>query len=514
MFENFSRNFNRSLIMFHTDSLILLVNSLSPVEKKKFRQGKPERDYTALFGIIDEAGTISSKELKEIFSGKRKGANFNATVNYLYKTLLDSLVSLRENQDSHYLLMNIILRARVLFEKSLYEEALHLLDQVKRKSVKYENHIALLYASRLELEYLLFMNLPDISESDLLNKHFQVNEILKNIRKINEHSSLYELLKHRIIYKENIRSQKQKDSLNDLVISEMSITSSQKDSFESRKLHLLFQSNYLIGVGDYRSALQSFHELNNLFEHEEHSLGGFPFYYISTLEGILHNLRSIKRYDEMPYFIGRLKNITGNPEGFQVNVTALIFLYELFPLLDKGDFNASGQLIESYREPLLHKMDHLNLSRRAEISLYLALVHIGHRNFKAAQKTLINEIVRENKLYTLPLYRTIRLVDLVIHYELGNFDVIHFVSRSIRRKIPKVEKAYRVEKLMLRFLNKDRKVMRSGDRLKAWQKIQPELADLKHDVFENQLLNSFDFTAWIESQILRVPLQDALKGRG
>ena len=236
--------------MIHADSLILLVHSLSATEKKKFRQGKTEKDYTILFGIIAEAGAVSSKELRLMFARKRKGANFNATVTYLYKTLLDSLVALRENHDSHYLLLNMILRAKVLFEKSLYEEALQLLEQVKKKAVKYENHIALLYASRLEMEYLLFMNLPDLSESDLLNKHFQVNEILKNIRKINEHSSLYELLKHRVTYKENIRSQKQKDALNDLVISEMSITSSQKDSFEAKKLHLLFQSNYLICVGD------------------------------------------------------------------------------------------------------------------------------------------------------------------------------------------------------------------------------------------------------------------------
>jgi hypothetical protein len=499
--------------MIQTDSLILLVNSLSPSEKKKFREGKKEKDYTVLFEIIVEAGRTSSKELKEMFCQKRKDANFNATVNYLYKTLLDRLVALRENHDSHYLLLNLILRARVLFEKSLYEEALELLEQVKRKAVRYENHIALLYVSRLELEYLLIMNLPDLSESDLLNKHFQINEILKNIRKINEHSSLYELLKHRILYKGNIRSQKEKEALNDLVISEMSITSSQKDSFEARKLHLLFQSNYLIGVGDYRSGLQSFRELNSLFEHEENSLSGFPFYYISTLEGILYNLRSIKRYDEMQFFIQKLKNIQVTSETLQININALIFLYELFPHLDKGDFHASDQVIQQHNDHLLTKLEQLNLSRRAEISLYRSLVYIGYRKFKEADKTLISEIVRENKIYTLPLYRTIRLVDLIIHYELGNFDFIHFESRSIKRKIPNVDKGYRVEKMMLRLLNKERKFMLQSEREKLWNKLEPELTDIQKDVFEKQLLVSFDFTAWIESQVRRIPLQDVLRSR-
>lgn len=499
--------------MHYANSLILLVNSLSAAEKKKFRAGKGEKDYTALFELIEKAGTIPADALKTLFQKKRKGANFNATVSYLYKTLLDDLVTLRENHDSHYLLLNKILRAKILFEKSLFEEALHMLADVKKKALAYENHIALLYAARLELDYLLSLNLPELSESDLLNKHFQVNETVKNIRKINEHSALYELLKHRILYRENIRSQQQKDALNDLVISEMSMSYSQKDSFEARKMHLLFQSNYLIGVGDFKSALQSFRELNNLFENSEHSLTDFPFYYVSTLEGILDNLRSIKRYDEIPYFVERLKKIVLPSEGLQANVAALIFLYELIPLLDTGDFAAAELLIQANTPTVLARMDKLTLSRRAEISLYLSLVHIGYRNFKEAQKTLINEIVRENKFYTLPLYRTIRLVNLIIHYELGNSDIIHFESRSIKRKIPKVEKAYQVEKLMLRFLNKDRKVMLHADRKKAWAKIREQLQAVRGDVFENQLLKSFDFTAWIESQIRRVPLWEVLKGR-
>lgn len=499
--------------MTQTDSLILLVNSLTPAERKKFREGRKEKDYTELFEIIANAGEISPKELKEMFSKHKPDANFNATVSYLYKTLLDRLVALRENHDSHFMLLNMILRARVLFEKSLYEEALVLLEQIKRKAIKYENHICLLYVYRLELEYLLIINFPDISEAQLLNKHFQVNEILKNIRKINEHSSLYELLKHRILYKGNIRTQKEKDALNDLVISEMSITASYSDSFESRKLHLLFQSNYLIGVGDYRSGLQSFRELNSLFEHEENSLSGFPIYYISTLEGVLSNLRSIKKYEDMDFFIGKLKSLKMNSENLQSNVDAIVFLYELFPKLDKGDYKAAELIINKYKDTLFTKLDQLNLNRRAEISLYRSLVYIGFKKFKEADKTLISAIVRENKVYSLPLYRTIRLVNLIINYELGDFDVIEFESRSIKRKIPNTDKGYGVEKIMLQIINRKRRFMSPNERDQLWRKYEPELSRIREDVFEKQLLVSFDFTAWIESHIRKQPLEDVIKSR-
>jgi hypothetical protein len=337
---------------------------------------------------------------------------------------------------------------------------------------------------------------------------------LKNIRKINEQSSLYELLKHRIIYQGNIRSQEQKETFNDLIISEMTIiASSNPDSFEAKKLHQLFQSNYLIGVGDYKSALQSYYELNRLFETNKHLWANPPFYYLAVLEGILDNLRTIKSYDKMAYFMEQLKKINHQSTGFQSDVTTLIFLYELFPLLDKGDFQASKQLLEQYNNIFSGKMNDLSLTRQAEISLYTSLIHIGMRNFKAAQKTLMNVIIRGKSFYTFPLYRTIRLVNLIIQYEIGNFDVIRFESRSIKREISKTEKAYKVEHLMLNFLTQPNKGIFLAQRKKTWGKIEPKLKDIRNDVFENQLLKSFDFTAWIESKINKIPLQEILHSR-
>ena len=500
--------------MLKTDALILLVNSLSKTEKKTFRKNRKNTDYIVLYDIIETGKNISSQELKTEFEKQRKNANFNVAVSYLYKLLLNTLLALRENHDNHYYLFLNILKVRILFEKALYEEAFDMLEHIKEESVRFENQYALLYASRLELEYLLFINLPNISETELLKKHFKVNEILKNIRKINEQSSLYELLKHRIIYKGNIRSKEQKNELNDLVISEMSIMSmSSTDSFETKKLHQLFQSSYLIDVGDSKSAIHSYYGLIELFENNKHLWANPPYYYLFALEGILDNLRSIKNYDKMPYFIEQLKNIGYYSAEFQTNVTALVFLYELFPLLDRGEFAASAALMKQYNVTVLDKMDDLSLTRQAEVSLYIALIHIGLRDFKSAHKALINIIIRGKSFYDFPLYRTIRLINLIIKYETGNDDIIIFESRSIKRELLKAGKAYRVEHLILNFLNKPTKYMLPKNREKMWEKMEPEIMDIRSDIYENQLLKYFDLTAWVESTIRKVPLQEVLAGQ-
>ncbi len=498
--------------MTRADSLILLVRSLSKSEKRIFRMGKKETDYIVLFDIIDKSEVISSQELKSEYEKKRDGGGFNVAATYLYKILLDTLLSLRESRDSHYMLFDRIMKARILFEKSLFADALDVLDKAKKEAVRYENHVALLYASRMELEYLLYLDMPHISETELVNKHFAISETLKNLHATCEQSSLYELLRHRIIHKGKIRSQKQKDRMNDLVFAEMSLTASSKNSFNARKLHLLFQSNFLMNIGDQESASQSLHELNTLFENNPQFWENPPFYYVSVLEGILGNLRNMRKYDQMPYFIERLSGINHPSVRFQTHVEALVSLYQLLPLLDRGDFSACKKLLGREGHPGLHKTDQLTLLLQSEISLYTALTYIGLQDYAKARKTLANQIILDNNIYTYPIYRTIRITNLIVYYEMDDLEYVRMESRSLKREILKSGKAYRVELLMLDLMNKGTFRLISRDkREKLWLKIEPELAEIRSNLFERQLLKSFDFTAWIESKVCRKPLPEVLR---
>ena len=164
--------------MTNAEALILLVRTLSKNEKRSFRLGKKSTaDYIVLFDLIDKDELITVDGLKEAFENKGKGAVFNVTVTYLYKLLLDKLLALRQNQDSDYSLMTQILKAKILFEKSIFPAALEILEKVKHDAAALEKNEALIMASRLELDYLHYLNMPDISEEDLINRHYSLNVV-------------------------------------------------------------------------------------------------------------------------------------------------------------------------------------------------------------------------------------------------------------------------------------------------------------------------------------------------
>jgi hypothetical protein len=58
----------------------------------------------------------------------------------------------------------------------MFVESFELLNEVMFLAEKYENYYAMLLASKLELEYLLSLGFPNLSEKELLKKQFKLND--------------------------------------------------------------------------------------------------------------------------------------------------------------------------------------------------------------------------------------------------------------------------------------------------------------------------------------------------
>ncbi|MDL2213875.1 hypothetical protein LJC05_04880 [Bacteroides sp. OttesenSCG-928-J23] len=506
--------------MKRINSVISLIYSMSKSEKKHFSlqviKDGADKDYLLIYDIISKDKQLNGNSVKEDFYKRRPNGSFEVSIQYLYEKLLDTLLTLRKKKDIYVDLCNNICKARMLYERSLFYECFEILENTIELAEYYENHEILLMAIKLELEYLLRLNFPKMTEQELYHKHFQQNDALKKIRKITEQSSLYNLLKHRISRKGSIRTPKQKQDLNDLMVNELYIAASSdsESNFELTKNHKLFQANYLIAVGEYMAALNSFKELNKLFEANEKFWSNPPIYYLMVLEGVLDSLRSVGNYDEMPYFLNKLRKLaTHSSLEFNVNATGLLYQYELSPHLDKGDFARCIQLMADYKESLYDKESWLNPIRRSELLLYTSIIYIGDKNYKAARKYITSTILDHNIDY-LPIMRTIRLIRLIAYYETREYDLIVHESRSLKRGMSlKKEQSFKTEHTVLWFLNKhDLPVLRK-DREAFWKKNSAKIEELRNDKFENQLLRIFDFTAWIESKILKEDLSEVLARR-
>ena len=132
-----------SFNMIKTEALLYLVNSMTKPEKKAFMiasDNKKVSNYLKLYNLIIKESEISAESLRAKYESLYKGASFDTSVNYLYKVLLDTMLELRKEQDSYYSLFDKIMKARILFEKTLYKESVDWLHNDMNSAKENDNY--------------------------------------------------------------------------------------------------------------------------------------------------------------------------------------------------------------------------------------------------------------------------------------------------------------------------------------------------------------------------------------
>lgn len=502
--------------MAKTSSLILLINSLTKAEKRYFKLytslQEGNKNYLDLYELIEEKLYKKKTEIKEEFKNRHPDASYEITSTYLYTVLMDSLLHLNSKQDESTQMYNALSVIKILFQKSMYDEGFRQLQKLQNLAVKKGDHFVQLMAIRLELHYRNLLNFQGLSEHALIHNQMKANTLIKGISNMHQHLSLYELLRHRLLFKGNVRTSKQKEELNDLVVSEINLASNAiYNTFETNKTHLLFQSTYFITVGDYKSALKAFKELNQLFENNRHLWDASAIDYLSCMEGILDSLRTIKRYDEIDFYIGKLSQLKATSHLFNIKKQRLIFIFRLGSLMDRGLFLEALHLSKDFEEKLFKQIQILGFAKHAELNLYMALVYFGNKDMSTTIKYL-NKVLMDSKMYyKLPEYRTCRLIRLLAHYELSNHEFVKHEISAFKRKMNNGDKTYKLERLIFRFINHDAPFLGKQKREMLWEKLKPAFLKLSADKYEIQILKIFDFSTWVEAKLCKRNFADLLQ---
>lgn len=491
--------------MNKTQSLILLINTLSKAEKKAISlqasQISGKKLYLDLYRLINDKKIENTVELQKEYSKLHSEASFHTEVAYLYDFILGILTKLKINQDKGFALYRKLLNAQILRDRNLNTDYYNALLQLEKDAEEISSYYILLVVRRMQLDFLRTNNFLDISSRELQKKQHKVDDTLKIIRQINDQSKLFELLLYRI--EKSSKSKKQKDTQNfdDLVMSEISLISGMnKDVFEVQKLHQLFQAHYLSSIGNYKSALTSFVELNKLFENNEILWNNPPVYYVNVLEGILKSLSENRMYEQMPYFFDKLSGLSESYSSipFQKDVEAIIAIYSIILSLNTEDPANSLTLLNEYKISLLDKSDLLTPYRYLQIAIYVSVVYLTNKQYNKAKRVL-SKIINNDTYLSFTLFRVAQLLNLVACYELKDTDFVNSQILSIKRYNKINKRTSKFENILFRFLNTDILVMSKIKKEAFRKKMDTDLKQIKLDGEAFNIFFIFDFEEWILS---------------
>jgi len=497
------------------ETLFLLIKSLTKSEKRFFYLyssiQKGDKIYLSLFHIYEKQK--SPEMVKTLFLKEHPQSSFEMAAKHLYKVLMECLLKLRESRDVQATLCNMVLKADILFERELWENAFHELNKAKQLAINFENHIILLLIQRTELKFFSMMEFRQVNEKKLVAKQMKLLETMKHLRITNQHIQLYDIMKYRIIHHENIRSEKQEMMMNDLVLSELHLVANNTYvGFEPQKIHLLFQATYYLHSGNYKSAIRYYKELIALFEKNTPLMLNPPIYYFTSVIGVLDSLSIAGLFNEIPYFISKLQELEdkNHPLEFTLNVQAQRFIYESCCLLQTGNIAKTLGLIELYEDDLLRKISSLGYDIQLRLLLQLTIIYFSNGDLFQARK-IMKRILDQGKLFcSLPVYKVARLINLLLQAELKNYDFFLSEINSMKRSMRYEKQNYQIEKLIFKFVQSYPLPLYKSSRLLLWKQFEKRIIAIKESKYESQLLKIFNFPAWIESKVLKKDFGEVL----
>ncbi len=106
-----------------------------------------------------------------------------------------------------------------------------------------------------------------------------------------------------------------------------------------------------------------------------------------------------------------------------------------------------------------------------------------------------------------------RLFNLVVHYELGNFDLLEYIVRSTQRFLSKRHRALEVENALIDHIKKLARAQQPQLKRDLFKSLHDELVRLFKDPNQSLVLKYFDFLSWTQAKIEGISYGEVMKAR-
>jgi len=506
--------------MYKSESLFILIKSLTRTEKGYFKKlalrnsAKKSNIYIELFDAIDNQ---ENYDKNSIAVHKRYINLLPQYKQYLYKQILKSLEQYYHSQSPRTLLKNILNQVEILYNKTLYKQCLNLL--VKAKKIAYDHER---YRSALQIcawQRVIYAKVETIfaiaeeKNKQLIKEERQILDVLINL---NDFQSAYRDIKIYTAEMDKARSTKQSKEIDRIFSHSVFKSEDNAKSFFAKSIYYGAYSDYHYRKGNLKKSAFFAKKVIELIQSEPKKSNRFFDQMILYLNNLLTILLQIKEYDDFILNLEILKNLkTKNPKT-QLRILATSIILELQLYTQSGRYQAGLDIINkrcNSNDLFNNKLDPLE---QIGLNYYISYTYFISTNYFRA-KEWINIILNYSHLELRgDFYYFARLMDLIICFELEEFELLEYKVKSVYRFFYKKERLYKFETALIDFIRTTLSTINVLDKnsLKdAFKLLKNNLEKIAKNPYEQKALDLFDFTAWLESKIKDKSFASIIKER-
>lgn len=500
------------------DSLFQLVKSLEKSEKRNFKLYVKRNTATddlkiiQLFDALDKMSEYDEKQLLKKAKGVTKQQLSNIKAN-LYKQILSSLRLIKEEDNIDIRLHEQMDYARILYNKGLYLQSLKVLERLKETAKAYQQltflQQALFFEKKIETLFIT-RSMQDradklAAESDAVNAQLSL---------VNQLSNLSLQLYSWYIKNGHARNEKDSKSIRSFYEEQLPAGAAKATGFYEQlylyQCHVWYafiRQDFLL----YYRYAQKWVDLFTLYP------GLLKVETASYIKG-MHNLMgahfNLMNQDKLAQRIKQFENFTKQKHleenennrilAYQYLYAARINLYFL-----QGTFTKGLRMVPFLEAMLKEYGLYLDTHRVLVFYYKIACLYFGSGDNEKAIDYL-NRIINQKGDLRTDLQCYARLLHLIAHYELGNFDLLEYLIKSVYRYMARMESLSKVEEEMFAFLRRSFSVGAKA-LTPEFEKLVTKLKKYEGNPLESRAFVYLDVISWLESKISGVNVQDVIR---
>jgi len=506
--------------------LFKLIKSLTKSEKRFFKLSSSlqagEKNYLKLFDAIEKQKEYNEEEIKELFKKERFIKHLPSEKNHLYKLILKSLRIYHAENSVSSQLKEDIRSIEILYAKALYSECSKLIKKSKKMAYANEKFYYLVELIKWEKMLLEEEYLSGLFDKDLNTLIVEEQEVIEKLRNLAEYQMLYS----KINYVFRIGGYSRNDQERKIVeeISNYPLIKGQNTALSRRAAASCYYIKGLCAVTnhDLEASFANFSRVVQIFEENPVLIQDIPKQYIKSLSNLLLYYINSRNFDAFFDVVEKMRSLKQQP-GFastdiQLKIFTSSFYFELLAYDRMGQYDKGIEIVQDILDGIDKYDDKIT---KEEVILFyytIAYTHFGAEDYRQALSWL-NRVLNDNETnLRQDVYSFARLFNLVIHFELGNYDLLDYIVKSTSRFYLKrkreYNREYRFETAFLKHIKKAAKVADKKDKLKvAFEELKEELEEILTDHYERVALEYFDFISWVDCKLEDVSFAEIKKQR-
>ncbi len=502
------------------DALLQVIKSLSKSEKRNFKlfvrrnSGSEELKTVLLFDALDKMQDYNEAVLLKKTPSISKGQLSNIKAQ-LYRQILNSLRTIRDEENIDMQLHELMDHARILYNKGLHLQALKILERFKELARNYQQVTYLQQALFFEkkIESLYITRSMQNRANQLTEESDKVNT---GLSMVNQLSNLALQLYSWYIQHGHARNRQDMQDISQYFNENLPEEALHAPGFYEKVYLYQALCWYAFIRLDFIQYYRYSQKWVDTFTSNPQMLSVETAMYIKGMHNLMSAHFDLGNSTKLAACIIEFGQFSRSKIVKQsTNKRILVYQYLYTARLNlhflEGSFE-KGQRMVPFLERMLRQYGQYLDAHRVLVFYYkIASLYFGSGHYGEAIDYL-NRIINSKADLRTDLQCYARLLHLIAHYELGNFDLLEYLIKSVYRFMAKMDNLSRVEEEVFAFLR--RSFVVGAHALKPeFEKLIEVLRQYEGNPLEARAFAYLDIIAWLQSKISGVTVQEIIKGK-